>query len=115
MSVQPYKTTATVAREEAEYWAARGFKSAHDYAKWWKKNTEKGRILLRRANHRCLDRRKRELGFHPLNKPFEGSVAHHIDNNNVVYMPGEIHREISHCVKTGYNMEEINAVALLYW
>lgn len=56
----------------------------------------------------------RSLGFEPLNKPFEGADAHHIDKERVIYMPEEYHRAIRHCLKTGKGMALINALAWDY-
>jgi len=36
-------------------------------------------------------KREKGLGFIPLNKPFPGSVAHHVDNQHVVHIPELIH------------------------
>jgi len=35
--------------------------------------------------------RNRNLGFNKLNKEFKNSVWHHINNNDVVAIPKEIH------------------------
>ena len=37
--------------------------------------------------------KRKNLGFEPLNEPFYGSHAHHIDNNRVVYIPAKIHKK----------------------
>ena len=59
-------------------------------------------------------KRQRSLGFVPLNEWFEGSEAHHIDRERVIYIPKEYHQGIRHNVWTGRNMDEINAVAFNY-
>ena len=66
--------------------------------------------IIRRRN----SKRQRELGFIPLNKPFKGSVAHHIDKIYVIYIPEDIHHSIAHSVFKNKNMDEINAVAFNY-
>jgi hypothetical protein len=58
--------------------------------------------------------RRRILDFIPLNKPFDGAEGHHLDKERVVYIPKVVHRSIPHNVFTGYNMAEINALALTY-
>ena len=58
--------------------------------------------------------KRRQLGFIPLNKPFEGAEAHHIDENFVIYIPKEIHQNIRHSVWKQQNMDEINAIAWNY-
>ena len=66
--------------------------------------TPKGKI----ASNRHSTKRRRNLGFNPLNEPFTGSVAHHIDLECVVYIPEFIHTSISHNIWTGKGMTEIN-------
>ena len=58
--------------------------------------------------------KRREFDFIPLNKPFEGADAHHIDKNYVIYIPKEVHQSIYHSVLKNINMDEINAVAFNY-
>lgn len=58
--------------------------------------------------------KRRGLGHVMLNKPFENSDAHHIDEVHIIYMPADLHRSISHNVWTGQGMEEINAIAFRY-
>ena len=58
--------------------------------------------------------KRRELGFNLLNKKFEGSVAHHINIEDVIYIPGPIHKSVSHNVRTGRNMDAINKIAVQY-
>jgi len=79
--------------------------------KQWRINhPEKAKERLRRHQNK----RERNLGFEPLNKYFEGSVAHHIDKTYIVYIPEEIHNKIRHCLENGKNMEEINKIAMNY-
>ena len=77
---------------------------------WIKNHRKQYRELVRRHN----SKRERGLGFIPLNEPFEGSEAHHIDENRVIYIPKEIHQSIRHNVWTGKNMALINALAFDY-
>lgn len=58
--------------------------------------------------------KRRDLGFVPLNKPFDGSEAHHVDIVHVIYIPKEIHQRIRHNVHTGLNMDKINELARRY-
>ena len=57
------------------------------------------------------NRRKRELGFYPLNNRFGGSDAHHIDNTNVIYIPNDIHRTVPRTLSSEKTMERINIIA----
>ena len=74
------------------------------------KHPDKMRGLAKKARNK----RKRNLGFIPLNKPFENSDAHHICATFVIYIPKEIHQSIRHSVLRNRNMDEINAVAWNY-
>ena len=73
---------------------------------WQENNREQKREIDRKHKFK-----RRSLGFVPLNEPFEGSDAHHIDKERVIYMPKEMHRSIWHNVWTSENMEEINKLA----
>ena len=55
--------------------------------------------------------KRKQFGFIPLNKWFEGSHGHHIDKERVVYIPKDIHESISHSILRNRNMEAINTVA----
>jgi len=87
--------------------------------KWRKENPEyqKNRRInnpekMKEIDKRHYNKRKRDLGFKPLNKYFEGSEAHHINKIDIIYIPKEIHRNISHCLENNKNMEEINKFAM---
>jgi hypothetical protein len=49
-----------------------------------------------------------------LNSPFMGCEGHHINKDDVIYIPKAIHRSVRHNVWTGRNMEKINALAGAY-
>jgi hypothetical protein len=55
--------------------------------------------------------KRRALGFNELNSPFMGCEGHHINRNDVIYIPKAMHRSVRHNVWTGRNMEKINALA----
>ena len=74
----------------------------HDYAQ-----SPKGKLVHAKAKAR----RCRELGFNPINEPFPGSEAHHINKNDVIYILVELHRSVHHNLSTGKGMEEINDLA----
>ena len=69
---------------------------------------ERVRAIGRKHNNK----RKRNLGFNPLNEYFEGSEAHHINRNDVIYIIKELHRSIKHCLETGKNMDKINKISM---
>ena len=64
---------------------------------------------IRRVRHR-----RRNLGFEPFNFYFEGSEAHHIDNERVIYIPKTLHRSIRHSLSNKQSMKKINKVAFEY-
>lgn len=73
------------------------------------RKTEKGKEISKR----CFVSRKRNYGFEPLNNPLEDIEcdAHHINKDEVIYLPAIIHHRISHNLKTGKNMDLINSIA----
>ena len=73
------------------------------------KQSDKGRDAIRKQNSE-----HRQLGFKSLNKPFPGSVGHHIDEEYIIHIPEELHRSIKHSVRTGKGMEAINTIAFRY-
>lgn len=71
---------------------------------------------LGRATERRKDKaRKRTLGFNPLNSPFVGCAGHHINDHDVIYIPKEMHASIWHSVRTGKNLERMNALAFAWY
>ncbi len=67
------------------------------------KGREKGR--------RHYAKRKRKLGYIPLNKPFKGSRGHHVDKDRVIYIPKKMHGSVWHSVLANRNMDKINRLA----
>lgn len=49
-----------------------------------------------------------------INNRFLGSHAHHLTSSIIIYIPRELHRHISHNMKTGRNMDIINKLAIQY-
>ena len=81
-----------------------------------RKQSEKAWIENHRERHLEIKRkvnskRRRGLGFIPLNEWFEGSEAHHICPTFVIYIPKELHQSIGHSVFKWKNMEQINKLA----
>lgn len=71
-------------------------------------------ITYRKANpdmERKHVAKRRVLGFNALNSHFVGSEAHHINRNDVIYIPKELHRSVYHDQWTGKNMDKINVLA----
>jgi len=65
-----------------------------------------GKIATKKSNAK-----RRQFGFVPLNKWFEGSEAHHINKEHIVYIPKMMHKTIRHGLLEDRNMEIINAIA----
>lgn len=72
------------------------------------RKTEKGKITIKRRKYK----RKRGLGFIPLNLSFTGSHGHHITKNIAIFIPSFLHSAYRHNIWTGKNMEEINEIAM---
>lgn len=49
-----------------------------------------------------------------LNEKFEGSNAHHLSYNIIMYIPIELHQHIKHSLKSGIGMTEMNLLAMQY-
>jgi hypothetical protein len=65
----------------------------------------------RAVAHHKQNAKRRSLGFIPLNSSFNGCEGHHVDNEQVIYLPHKLHRSIYHRQSDGYGMAKINAVA----
>lgn len=72
-----------------------------DHASYWTNSEWTRRENVRRST----------LGFKPLNSPFAGCEAHHINKQDVIYIPKAMHRSIYHNQWTGKGMDKINALA----
>lgn len=66
-------------------------------------------IRIRKENAR-----RRILGFIPLNSWFDGCEGHHVDCEQVIFLPKELHRSIYHRQTDGRGMAKINAIAYNY-
>lgn len=81
-----------------------------EYDKIWKAAHPENVARLNKKNQA----KRKGMGFKPLNEPFEGSHAHHVNNDQVIYIPGDIHRGVHHNLRTGQGMAEMNALAFQY-
>ena len=113
---QHYKQWITEHSEQSKQYDKKyHLKHPEKVKKWnkqWKENNREKYLEIRK---KAQNKRKRNLGFEPLNKPQEGFVAHHLNFKKVIYIPKELHQSISHNVFTGKNMHIINALAMDYW
>ena len=105
-----YKAHRDEMLSHRKQWHEQNKEKEKQRAKAWIKNHKKQWCELRRK----IKFKRRKLGFVPLNKPFEGSDAHHICLTFVIYIPREMHRSIYHNVWTGKNMVLINNLAFDY-
>lgn len=58
---------------------------------------------------------RKGLGFNTLNNPFPNCEGHHLNYEDVIFIPYELHRSISHSVTQNRNMHEINTLAIDYY
>ena len=86
-------------------------KHKEERKKYHKKWQEEHPEIIKESWKKHHNKRKRNLGFNPLNKYFKGSEAHHINERDVIYIPKELHQNISHSLITNKNMALINSVA----
>lgn len=82
-----------------------------EYSPIWRANNPD---KIREYDARIKNKRKRNLGFIPLNTHFEDAEAHHVDKDHVIYIPKTLHNNIYHNLSTGQGMAEINAKAFQY-
>lgn len=68
--------------------------------------TEKGKIT--EARHQA---KRKEFGFEMINDWFEGCEGHHIDKENVLFIPAELHKSIRHSQGDPKSMREMNDAA----
>ncbi len=71
------------------------------------RNSPMGREAKRKSRAK-----RRDMGYIPMNEPFENSAGHHLDDEFIIYIPDILHRSIPHNHFTGKNMELINTKAL---
>ena len=94
-------------KEDTKRWInAHKKRKAESNKRWSVEHPKKRREIIRKQRSK-----RRSLGFSPLNEPFAGSDAHHINFNDVIYIPKQVHKNISHNVFTGRNMGVINSLA----
>lgn len=84
---------------------------------WEKVNKEKRKVICAK-NHKAhpetmrkVKAKHRQLGFHPLNSPFLDCEGHHINPQDVIYEPKQLHRSVRHNIWAGKGMVEANVLA----
>ena len=95
--------------EKTKKWNRKNIKKIKESRKKWaENNSEKVKLSKLKTNAR----RKRNLGFIPLNIKFKNSVAHHINREEVVFIPESIHRGFQHNLnKPSVNLDIVNSIA----
>ena len=99
------KNKERVAKQKSDFYQRNKEKIVKHQKKYLK--TDSGRI----SKAKVQSRRRGDLGYNPLNKPFEGCDGHHVDNNRVIFIPSEIHKRYPHRLSNPKTMIEINEVA----
>lgn len=92
-----------------------------EYLKKYHKEYQKGEVAQRykqsvkykEIRHKIQCERKRNLGFNNLNSYFIGAQAHHINMEDVIYIPINYHFH-GHSARKNKNMEPINTVAFFF-
>lgn len=106
-----YENNKEKHKQRTARWRKRNPRKMCGYTKKWQ---EKDPVTYRKTYTRTNAKRHRELGFEPINEPFEGAHAHHMTKDIVVYIPAELHRSVCHNVFTGEGMDEINGKVLVW-
>jgi len=78
------------------------------------KRKERRQSYLGKSLIKTAKAKRRQLGFISLNNYFEGSEAHHISENFVIYMLKELHKSLPHNIWTWHNMEQMNKLAIKF-
>jgi len=60
-------------------------------------------------------RKRRHLGYEPLNEWSEGLVGHHIDKEHVIFIPEDMHSKYRHALKDKESMKVINDLAFAFY
>lgn len=58
--------------------------------------------------------KRKQFGFNPINRWFPDSHGHHVNKNDVIHIPEDLHIEIKHSVLKNKNMETINSYAYFF-
>lgn len=99
-----------IKKRKKAYASSENGKATHKIRMKKYNQTEKGR----HAKGTHLAKRK-GLKYIPLNKPFNDSAGHHLDERHVLYIPKELHQSVYHNIWTGEGMDDINKKALRWY
>lgn len=99
-----------IKRRDSKYYASHKKEHYLKHKEWRKSNPEKFHEDARKQ----LYRRRRELGYIPLNSYFSGCEGHHVSKYHVIYIPKTTHRLYPHNHKLPNTMKAINNKAFMY-
>jgi len=63
---------------------------------------------------RNANKRKRELGFNPINEYYPNLEGHHINKIDVIFVPINWNHMVPHNIYTGKNMDVVNSYAFFF-
>jgi hypothetical protein len=90
-------------RTTSKQWKMTHPEEVREYRRdWYRNHPEKAREMKAK---------RRLLGFNQLNSWFLGCEGHHINPQDVIYMPRKLHRSVYHNQYTGKGMTAMNALA----
>lgn len=107
IDIEKYRNMRNTIKKEAKELREVAFKIGEKKGDSMRKNSSP--IAILRYIHK-----KRGLGFNPINERFEGSEAHHMDKNTVVFIPAKLHQSIYHRLDNPTTMFKIN-MAVVDW
>jgi len=55
------------------------------------------------------------LGYKPINRPWKGCSGHHLNHNDVLYIPKEIHFKYWHSLKYTDKIKKVNDLSFEWW
>lgn len=100
------KTSKKISNEK---WRALHKEQRKAYMTKWMRS-DNGKIWM--ATHQAVH--NKEMGYECLNIPFKCSEGHHINKDQVVFIPKELHRKYPHNHNKPETMIEVNRIAMTY-
>jgi len=99
---QYYKDNQEHLEEYRKQWNEDNKEYKSEYQKQYYK-TSAGKLTIKRSNAK-----RKNFGFIPLNDWFKNCEGHHLNYDDVIFIPKELHRSVYHSVTQNINMNEIN-------
>lgn len=101
-------------RQHSREWGRDNPGRRAEYGKAWRRDNPEAYKRIGDQNSRRQISKRRGMGFAPLNECFDGAHAHHVNNDQVIYVPADLHNSIRHNLQTGQGMQRMNALAFQY-